>query len=243
MNSSVDAVYEGKVILRQPMHSYRAGLDAAFLGASVHANPHERILDVGCGVGTALLCALYHQPHARGCGIEGTEIFATLAKENADTNNRICVIHHADIFTKPSVLGDQTFDHVITNPPYHSHEGCTPSPHALKAVAAGEPQNGLVPWLNYCIRRLKPRGHLTMVHRTDRLDEILAHLYGRMGEITLVPLFTQPTHAKRILIRARKNVCGGLTLCPGIHIHTKDGSYTPIARGILSGETKIDLFS
>lgn len=236
MQTTHNSLLAGKVTIHQPVDGYRAGLDAVFLGAAIASKTNDRILDVGCGVGAALVCALYHTPLAKGFGVDIMPEFCALAQKNTTENTPCVCIHTGDIFTKPAPFHDESFDHVMTNPPYHKSPGFTPSPCALRSVAAGEITNGLAMWIDYCVRRIKPRGHLTMIHRADRLDEILHCLWGRVGEIRIVPLFTQQDAAKRVLIQGRKDVKGGLTLMPGIVIHNHDGTYTSHATRILSGE-------
>jgi tRNA1(Val) A37 N6-methylase TrmN6 len=60
-----DALMGGRVRLRQPKTGYRAGLDAALLGAAIGAAEGERVLEAGCGAGAALLQAA---ARARGRG-------------------------------------------------------------------------------------------------------------------------------------------------------------------------------
>lgn len=235
MKTTLDSVYGGHVKLHQLVDSYRAGLDAVFLGSAINAKPGQSILDVGCGVGTALLCALHHQPEAQGFGVDITPEFCELAHQNATENGRVVTISEGDILKRPLPFAELTFDHVLTNPPYHDATEFTPSPKKLKSIASGEAINGMAGWLDYCIKRLKPRGQLTMIHRTDRLDEILHHLWGRVGEIEIIPLFTQKDLSKRALIRGRKDVRGGLTLRPGITVHDESG-YTKNTSLILSGK-------
>ena len=59
-----DTVLGGKVQLRQTIGGYRAGLDAALLAAACDASEGQSVLDVGCGVGAALLAAAVRRPGA-----------------------------------------------------------------------------------------------------------------------------------------------------------------------------------
>ena len=50
-----DAFLGGRLVLRQPLRGYRAGMDAVMLAAACPARAGERVLDLGSGVGAALL--------------------------------------------------------------------------------------------------------------------------------------------------------------------------------------------
>jgi tRNA1(Val) A37 N6-methylase TrmN6 len=89
-------------------------------------------------------------------------------------------------------------------------------------------------WLDACVRRLAPRGRLTLVHRADRLDHVMAALAGRLGAITIFPLWpTAGEPAKRVLATGRKGARGPARLSPGLILHDRDGRFTPEAEAVL----------
>ena len=63
-----DRLLGGRVRLRQPAGGYRVAIDPIFLAASVPAEPHQLVLDVGCGAGAAMLCLAARVPHAASSG-------------------------------------------------------------------------------------------------------------------------------------------------------------------------------
>jgi tRNA1(Val) A37 N6-methylase TrmN6 len=79
-----------------------------------------------------------------------------------------------------------------------------------------------------------PGGTLTLIHKPERLPELLAGLNGRAGDIRIEPLF--PYHnrpASRVLVQALKASRGPLRLLPGLVLHEDDGSYSRAAAAIL----------
>ena len=92
----------------------------------------------------------------------------------------------------------------------------------------------LAAWLRFAITMLRPKGTLVMIHRADRLDDLLAALQGKVGEIVLFPLWPKTNRpAKRVLIRARKAMQTPLSLLPGLVLHEEDGRYTAAADQVL----------
>jgi tRNA1(Val) A37 N6-methylase TrmN6 len=113
--------------------------------------------------------------------------------------------------------------------------GRSPS-DAGKAAAHVEAGAGLEEWITCALTQLRRKGGLTVIHRADRLDQLMATLIGRAGEIVVFPLWPgDGKPAKRIIVRARKGVATPLRLLPGLVLHGTDGRYTPEAEAILRG--------
>ena len=93
-----------------------------------------------------------------------------------------------DLLSPPDGLPPSSFDRVMSNPPFQKAGTHTPPPGASRALAHGEGSADLAAWVAFCTRMLKPRGTLTLIHRADRLDDLIALLHGRFGAITLIPL-------------------------------------------------------
>jgi len=89
---------------------------------------------------------------------------------------------------------------------------------------------------------VRARGSVTFIHRADRLDDLMAALTGRAGEIVVFPLWPGPDKpAKRILVQARKGVATPLRLSPGLVLHRPDGSFTAAAETVLRDAAPLSL--
>jgi tRNA1(Val) A37 N6-methylase TrmN6 len=89
---------------------------------------------------------------------------------------------------------------------------------------------------------VRAKGSLTFIHRADRLDSLLALLAGKAGEITLYPLWPgggKP--AKRVIIRARKQIASPTSLLAGMILHEDDGRFTAAADAVLRGAAGLDI--
>ena len=81
---------------------------------------------------------------------------------------------------------------------------------------------------------VKPQGYFYMINRAEALDEILTALKGRMGDITIIPLYSKAEQAaKRVIVRAKKDSKAPLSIAKGVIIHKNDGAYSEEAEQIL----------
>lgn len=236
---SQDAFLGGKLTLSQPTTGYRAGADPVFLAASVPAVAGDSVLDLGCGVGTALFCLMARVPGLAATGVEINANYADIARRNAADTGFGADIHKGDLTRMPDILRSQSFDHVMTNPPFFDRTDGSPAPDNGREAARGETVD-LETWLDAGIRRLKPKGSLTVIQRADRLPALLSALDTRMGDVVVRPLTPRDERpAKLILLQARKGTRGAFQLLAPLVLHKgsrhiKDGdSYTDQAQDIL----------
>lgn len=235
--TSVDHFLGGRLTIRQPAAGYRAGSDPLFLAAAVAGRGGQRVLDMGCGVGTAALVLLARMPALHVTGIEVQPALAVLARANARANNlaeRMEVVE-GNVAAPPPGVPRHAFDHVITNPPWYE-AGTVSRPEAeTKAIGHVEGDADLAGWLRAAVRFLKPRGRLHLVHRADRLGDILAALHPlAVGEVRVFPLWPKPGRAaSRVVVTARKDAKTPLEILPGLVLHHEDGRYTAGAEAVL----------
>lgn len=233
-----DAVLDGRVKLRQPAAGYRVAVDSVLLAAAVPAAPGERVFEPGAGTGAASLCLARRVEDCHVTGIELQRALVRLAGENVRLNGltgRVDIMQ-GDIKgpLPPRISGG--FDHVMINPPFGREGAGNPPPDAGKAAAQIETGVGLDGWIACALTQLRRKGSLTVIHRADRLDAVLAALMGGAGEIVVFPLWPgggKP--ARRVIVRARKGVATPLSLTPGMVLHDADGGYSPEAEAVLRG--------
>ena len=229
-----DRLLDGRVILRQPVHGYRAAVDPVLLAAAVRLTGPTRVLDAGCGTGAAALCLAVRVPGVTIAGLEIQPAYAGWARESVMLNSvqdRV-QIFDGDLANAPH-LGPP-FDVVMANPPFGADS--TPPPDAGLATAHMESSLDLAGWIKACLRLLKSNGRLVMIHRADRLSEIMAALVPAAGDIRLTPIFPKTGEpARRVIIDAGKGRRSPDTLLPGLVLHESDGRFTAAADAVLRG--------
>jgi tRNA1(Val) A37 N6-methylase TrmN6 len=223
----------GRVALAQPRRGYRVAIDPVLLAAAVPARARARVLELGLGTGAAALCLLARVSGAHVTGLEADADMAARAAANAALNamsDRLQIVA-GDVLRLPRGLVG--FDHVMANPPHLSPARADPR-RLGAAPGANIDRAGIEAWIAAARRALKDGGTLTLVHRADRVDEILAALRRGFGGIVLFPLWPRAgVAAKRVLIEARKASRGPATIAPGLVLHGPDGRLTPEAEAIL----------
>lgn len=242
MDLTEDAFLGGRVMMRQPCSGPRAGIDPVLLAAAIPARASETVLDVGTGSGVVALCLLARIPGLRVCGLELDPHLAALARDNAARNP--AVFGHGGVFTVvegnlcskgAAGLDPNTFHHVAANPPFGQAGRGTAPPDGRKAAAHVENEASLDQWIDYCFHMARPRGTVTLVHRADRLDQLVARLHGRVGDLTVIPLWPRAGKpARRVIVQGIKGASGVSTLHPGLVLHREGArDFTAEADAIL----------
>ncbi|MCR9124547.1 MAG: methyltransferase [Rhodobacteraceae bacterium] len=235
---SCDGFLGGRLRLWQPRLGYRAGVDPILLAAAVPARPGQSVLDLGCGAGAVAL-ALGTRVRALDLhGVEKQPLYAGLAQRNAAENGVALTIWQADIAALPAGLRQRGFDHVCINPPYFDPAARSPARDTGREAARAE-DTALLQWTATAGRRLKPGGHLHMVHRCDRLPDLLAAV-SSLGATEVLPLAARTGRAPHlVLLRVRKGSRAPFRLWPPLvmhagarHLHDGD-DYAPQIRAVL----------
>lgn len=237
-----DRVLNGRVRLRQKAGGYRAGMDAALLAAACDAGPGDRVIEAGCGVGGALLAAAARNLGGRFQGIERDPEAAELARGNVALNamaDRV-EITTGDIQAGFRALDLPVFDAAISNPPFFDDPEALRAPAPAKA-GAWMADGGLAAWTGFLLKAVREGGTITIIHRADRLADILALLAPKAGSFKIRPI--QPfadAPAKRVIVRAIKTGKAPLVLLPALVLHDRDsGGHSAAAEAILRGEAAL----
>jgi len=232
-------ILDQRLRLKQIPDGFRTSIDAVLLAAACPAKPSEHILDLGCGVGSAGLCALSRVDDTQLMGIDVLPDHITFARDNAELNQldaRATFIAEDIRDFEPSIHGGNRFDQVICNPPYLTSGAHIESPSALKQIAIGHGEDDLdlKDWIDAAHRNLRSGGGFTMINRADATDKIIRDMGRRFGAIEIIPLWPKlSVKAKRVIIRAIKDRQSPATLHAGIVLHNANGDYTDAARKIL----------
>jgi tRNA1Val (adenine37-N6)-methyltransferase len=235
-----DIFLKGRLTIEQPKAGFRSGSDAVLLAAAAAGFPFKHAIEAGCGAGAALLSlqALCTDKHSRLAGLEKDDVMAGLANSNVQANGFVANIDifMGDILAPPRSLMAK-FDLVFSNPPFFDDNGAirAPSPDRQAAYILGAP---LEDWIKGMLILCAPKGRIVLIHRAERLPDILDALKGKAGDIGICPVRPRPgENAKRVIVSAQKGSRAPMRLLAGIDMHPDkgEGRFSPAYEAICDG--------
>ena len=222
--------YENLYIM-QDTEMFNFSLDSVLLPNFVTLNKNiKQIMDIGCG-NAPIPIILSTKTNAKITGIEIQEKSYNLAKKSIEINNleeRIDIIND-DINNLYLNLESDTFDVITCNPPFFKvKDESRLNKNDYKTIARHEVKLNLDDIFKIAKKLLKNNGNIAIVHRPERLLDIL----DTMRKYNIEPKRVQFVYPKKdkeaniLLVEGTKNGNKGLKIEPPIYTHNEDGEYT-----------------
>jgi tRNA1Val (adenine37-N6)-methyltransferase len=173
-----DAVFRGRLRVKQQRQGYRFSIDAVLLAGAVEPRACDRLVDLGTGCGIIPLILLRTRPVSHVFGLEIQPDLAAQACRNASLNglaDRMSVII-GDIRHAP--LSPLSADIVVCNPPYRQMATGRVNPNPQRAIARHEILLSLDDILRASKRVLKSGGRLALIYPAERIVDMMVKLRG-----------------------------------------------------------------
>ena len=220
-----DSFLGGGIRIWQPKKGYRAGIDPILLAASVNVSAGQKVLDLGCGVGTASFAIGYRVKNVELYGIEIQKVFADLADLNSKENGIEFQVECTNISNLSSNITSKNFDHVIANPPYFDRKSSVRGINVSKEKSIGD-THPISEWLKVAAKRVKPKGFVHFIVRSDRLMEIFTNMPNSLGSLVITPVISRKNeNAKLTILHAKKNGRAGFIISSPIVLHPQESDY------------------
>ncbi len=216
--------------LIQNPDSFCFGVDAVLLSHFAQVKKNNRVIDLGTGSGVIPLLLAGRYPHCHITGVELQPDMAQRAGRSVAMNaltDRITILQQ-DIRRLEEAFPAASFDVVTSNPPYLP-AGSLVNPSEGKALARHEIALTLKDLMAQTAYLLKPGGHFFLIHRPQRLADIM--VLGR--QCGLEPKWMQMVHPyghkppTMVLLQMTKHGRPELKNHPPLVIYHPDGTYTP----------------
>lgn len=215
----------------QNTEMFQFSLDSVMLANFVTINKNiKNILDIGTG-NAVIPLILSTKTTSKIIGVEIQKESFNLAHKSVKLNNlenKIEIIND-DIKEYYKNIETETFDVITCNPPFFKlKEQSHLNENIHKQIARHEITLNLEEIIKISKKLLKNKGHLAMVHRPERLVEIITIMKENNIEPKRI-CFIYPKGNKEaniLLIEGVKNGKPGIKIMPPIFSHNEDGSYT-----------------
>ena len=225
--TSRDFFLKGSLEIIQPIKGYRAGIDAVLLAAAAQKCNAPQICELGAGVGTALLSLLKRKNdnalNALALEID-TQTYSYL-NENICQNGFENMVQTKNIDGLiPKLEIENKFDLVVSNPPFFDDNSKIrdPDESRQKAYIIGAP---LLKWIKSMLRLCHSKGDILIIHRADRVYDIIHALQNRAGDIRILPIHPKTgENANRVLVRAKKSSKAPMQILPALYMRDSENS-------------------
>ena len=225
-----DLEYKGLKII-QDKNGFCFGIDSVLLSDfSKEIKKESLVLDLGTGTGILSILLSKKTNLKKIYGIEIQEEVADMANRSVKLNNleeKVEIINE-NIKNLKNIFQKNSFDAIVTNPPYKKINSGKINENEKKLISRHEISANLSDFLKISFDMLKDRGCLYMVHRPERLADIICELRANKLEPKIIRIVYSNIEAepKLVLIKAIKNANKFLKIEKPLFIYNKDGTYT-----------------
>lgn len=230
-NEKIDSLdYKGLKII-QNKKGFCFGMDSVLLANfAKKIKKKAKVVDLGTGTGIISILLCGKTELEKVYGIEIQEKVADMAKRSSKLNNleeRFEVIN-TNIRESKSIFQRGSIDAVVTNPPYKKAECGIKNENESKMVARHEIYATLEDFVNIASFLLKEQGDFYMVHRPERLADIMVEMRKQKIEPKEIQLVfsKQKEEPKLVLIKGKKGGNSFLKIKEPLYIYDQKGNYT-----------------
>lgn len=229
-DEEIDALNINGFNIIQHKSKFKFGMDAVLLANFVYTKRGDKIVDLGSGTGIIPILIAAKSKDTYIIGIEIQKDMADMANRSIlinELNDRISILNK-DIRNIEKIIGNEKYDIVTANPPYLSFRSGFLKKDLSENISRYELNGKLEDFVKTTWRLLKFGGKFFMVHRADRIVDVLCTLRNYDLEPKKIQ-FVQPNKDERpniMLIECKKGAKPGLTFMKPMYIYKNDGEYT-----------------
>ncbi len=217
MSYTLDYFIDENIKLYQNPNDFRFNTDTKLLARFVRLKKQERILDVGTNNGVLLV--YFDRFNVKE--LVGVEVM----KESVDValmNQKNFIQHPSKIIHSPiQDFEDDLFDVIVSNPPYFKLSANQPIEHMdARQLSRMEENLTLEELIQNVARLIKSYGRFYMVHRPNRLNEIMKCLFEHNFNIRHIQFAYDSKNnvVKSVLVEAIKDSNCDMVVDPPIYI-------------------------
>lgn len=230
-NERIDDLQLNNLKIIQNKDGFCFGIDAILLSDfAKEISADAKVLDLGTGTGILGILLCGKTKLSKIYGIDIQKAVCDMASRSIKLNNlenRFEIVNK-NIKDLRDVFEENTFDAIVSNPPYKKDNSGLKNESETKLISRHEITASLEDFISISSKLLKNNSSLYMVHRPERLSD----LFYLLRKYNLEPKKLRLVHSynnskpKLILVKATKNAKSFLNIEEPLTIYNKDGSYT-----------------
>ncbi len=249
MNKELELLYEGEKIdqlgyqglrIIQDPQKFKFTMDAFLLAGFIKPQAKQQIFDLGTGSGVLPLLLAGQDQVSEVCGIELQPELVALARRNVSLNHLEAQVRiiEGDLKELPLELKLNSFDYVISNPPFFPLAQGSPSLNKALALARFEIACNIEEVLQAAVRMVRGNGRVALIFPAERLGDLFTAFSKTklaLERLCLVhPKADAP--ANLVLVEARPGGKSKLKVLPPLFVYDESGNYTLAMQQIFRGQ-------
>lgn len=214
-------------------------LDSVLLADFVKLNKRTKMIDF-CTGNAPIPLFLSSKTDNKIIGVEIQKEIYDLAIKTVKINNleKQIEIINCDVKKLSDMYETDSFDLITCNPPYFKYcESNAINDNKIKSIARHEIMLNLGDIFKIARKLLKNNGKIALVHRTDRIIDIITAMKENNIEpkrIKFIYPFSN-SNSNIVLIEGSKNGKPGIIIEKSLIVHNSDGTYTKEVSDIFNG--------
>ena len=229
-NERVDDLQYKGLKLIQKKDGFCFGVDAVLLANFADIRRNDRVLDLGTGTGIIAVLIAAKTAAASVTGLEIQPEMWEMAQRSVKLNglegrlDMVC----GDIKNALQLFGQSQFKAIVTNPPYMNKGGGLLNTSDTMAVSRHELLCTLEDVISVSSKLLVPGGRFAMVHRPERLADII-FLMRSFGVEPKYLRFVHPSPCKKpnmVLVRGMRGGKPQLKVLEPLYVYDESGGYS-----------------
>jgi len=224
-----DLQYKGLRLI-QKKDGFCFGIDAVLLASFADIKKNDSVIDLGTGTGIIPVLLAGKTEAKAIVGLDIQREMTEMANRSVELNNlqnRVKIVC-GDIKDSVECFGASSFNVVASNPPYMNAGGGLVNPSDTLAISRHEIMCTLEDVIKAGSRLLVPGGQMAMVHKPERLVDIVY----LMRSYSIEPKFIRFVHpspykkANILLIKGTRNGRPQLKMMEPLYVHDENGKYS-----------------
>ena len=230
-NERIDDLEFKNLKIIQNKEGFCFGIDSILLADfAKNIKKGANVLDLGTGTGiiSILLCGKTDLNSITGVEIQNE--VAEMANRSSKLNKleKKFKVLNDNILNLKNIYDNQSFDVIVTNPPYKKKNTGIINENEKKIISRHEITATLEDFIKVSSDLLKDKGEIYMVHRPDRLVDILSLMRNNKIEPKILRMVysNKNMEPKLLLIKGIKNAKPFLKIEKNLYIYDGNGNYT-----------------